>query len=880
MITPKSYKTIYTLFFIVIFYISSLALQLPLKATTLPNYGTPVWDNVIADLEVDITTLSKLCIINSFLPSLSIISDIENISTLLASIESYLHLINSIDTTIQSTLNGLDQFVHITINSNIDLIENTDNSILSTVEVIDTRTTSMYSLDQMISSKVQANFATDQTILSKVMALNADIANFSPNCSGLSQIAQNDQSILSTVQVIDTRTNSIYSTDISILSYISNINSQELSIDSSVSNLNKLVLTLNSNLDVIDNSSTSILSTVNVIDTRTDSIYSIDQRISSQIDLNTSIESTIQSIVQVIDSKVDKLALNCSSFSHIVNNDQITLSKLLVIDTRTSTIVTTVNNIYSIDQIISSNVNNIYSLDEAISSKADVNISLDQTILSTVSFINSAVNTINPCSAITSIANNDLRVQSIVNVIDTRTSTIQSTITNISNITSTISSKIDVNLNIDRSTQSSVNIINSNTDIMQSTISPIASLNSLINSKLSALSACCTGTTANQPFTTLYGTQLVDNRIDSISLQFQYGIPPTTTAYTQGGGTVTTSDSSVILRTAPSAGSIAQLQTNNTILYRAAHQAYALFTVAFTGSFTSTSSQFIGPIDYSDGFAVGFDGATFGITYRSNTINTFIPQSQFNGDTLDGRGSSGFNYSPNLLNVFRINYAGAGASIITFQIMNSFGAWITFHTFNFLNTLSVPAITQPYLPITARVENLAGTSVLSMRTVSWNGGIVGTPNNSSYRYFKQNLKGKSINTTPTFILALKNKTIFNNRANKIQVNIVGFGGGNNSVDNLYSIISLIKNATLTGTSFTDVNATNSVMQVSTTGSFSGGTTALINPSSGRSNGSIVQLFPNQTFNLVLLPGETLTISGVGEANGTLVDVNILWEEQF
>lgn len=863
-----------------IIYLYYFMLCIPLQATTLPNYGTPVWDNVVTDLAVDITTLSKLCIINSSLPSLSIISDIDSIAASLSNIESYLQIINSKDGKIQSTLNNLDQFVQTTINSKVDLIENTDSSILSVVQVIDTRTSSIYSLDQTIASKVHANFATDQTILSKVMALNTDITNLSSNCSGLSQIAQNDRSILSKVQVIDTRTSSIYSTDNTILSYISNINLQEISIGSSISNLNQLVLTLNSNLDVIENTDLSILSRVNVINTRTGSIYSLDQIISSQVDLNTSIEKTIQSVVQVIDSKVDNLALNCSSLSQIINNDQTTLSKLSVIDTRTSTIVTTVNNIYSLDQIISSNVNNIYSLDQVISSKADVNISLDKTILSTVSFINSAVNNIsNPCSAITSILNNDLTVQSLVNVIDTRTSNIQSNVSNISSLSSVISSKMDTNIDIDLSTQSSVNIINSRTSIINSDITNISILNNSIYSTLAVLSACCTFTTQNQPFTTIYGTQLIENRIDNISLQFQYGIPPTVTAYTQGGGTVTTANSVATLSTAASAGSIAQLQTKNTIVYRPGHEAYAYFTVAFTGSFTATSSQFIGPIDYSDGFAVGFNGSTFGITYRSNTINTFIPQSQFNGDKLDGTGPSGFVYTPAFLNVFRIGYGAAGASIITFQIMNSFGTWITFHTLNFVNNLSIPAITQPFLPITARVENITGTSVLSMKTVSWNGGIIGSPNNSSFRYFQNTTTNTTINGTNIFILTLRNKTTFNNLPNKIQVSIVGFGGGNNGSDNKFSIISLIRNGTLSGTSFTDIDSNNSVMEISTTGSVSGGTLVWTNPSGLDGDASYIQLFPNQTYNIILLPGDTLTIVGTSIAS-TSVDVNTAWEEQF
>jgi hypothetical protein len=844
---------------------------------SLPTNEPRIWDNVLNDLAVDITTLSKLSTINSELSSLSIIDNIENITTSLISIESYVQIISSTDEKIESTLNNLNQFVQTTIDSKVDLITNTDLSILSAVQVIDTRTENIYSLDQIIDSKVQAHFVTDQTILSKVMAINTNINNLSGNCSELAQIAQNDLSILSTVQVIDTRTSSIYSIDGTILSYLENINTQELSIGSSVSNLNQLVLSVNSNLDIIENTDLSILSRVNEINTRTSSVYSLDQILSSQVDINTSIESTIQSIAQIIDSKIDNLDLNCSALSQILNTDQTTLSKLLVIDTRTSTIATTVNNIYSLDQTIASNVDNIYSIDQVISSKADVNIALDRTILSTVDFINSAVNAISsPCSAISAIINNDLTVQSLVNVIDTRTSTIQSNVTNISDLTSTISSKVDINLNIDRSIQSSVNVIDSKTDIIQSSINTISTLNNAINSKLSALSSCCTVTTQNQS-TTLYGMQQIDNRIDNISIQFQYGIPPTTTAYTQGGGTATTSNSVLTLSTAASSSSIAQLQTNNTIVAQAGHEAYAYFTVAFTGSFTATSSQLIGPFDYQNGFAVGFDGSTFGIMYRSNTTNIFIPQSSFNGDKLDGTGTSGFTYNPAFLNVFRISYGLAGAS---FQIMNSKAQLITFHTLNFVNISSNPAVLQPYLPITARVENLTGTSILSMQTVSWNGGIIGMPNTSSYRYYQQFLTGATIGASPTFLLAIRNKTTFNNQPNRIQVKIMALGGGvTDGIITNFCIMNFIKNGTLTGTSFSDADSGNSVVEVSTSGSYSsGGTVVWQRPSNSSANAGGYQLFPNETFNIILLPGETLT--AVGSNSTAAVTVNIAWEEQF
>jgi hypothetical protein len=421
---------------------------------------------------------------------------------------------------------------------------------------------------------------------------------------------------------------------------------------------------------------------------------------------------------------------------------------------------------------------------------------------------------------------------------------------------------------------------------IQSYSNTIVPVDTTIASKVATLSLCCTNTTSTNTTTnsstSLFGTQVMENTLDNISIQFQYGIPTyTTTPYTQGGGTVTSSNSMAVLSTAASTNSIAQLQTNNTILYRSGHEAYALFTVAFTGSFTATSSQFIGPIDYQNGFAIGFDGATFGVTRRSDTVNTFTPQTQFNGDKLDGTGASGFLYNPALLNVFRIAYGYLGATIIQFQIMNSTGGFITFHTIQYPNSASTPSIQQPFLPITARVENLSGTSVLTMQTVSWNGGIIAQPNNNSYRYYSAANDIASTPSANTFALAIRNKRVFNNRPNNIQVRCSNLGGSGISIDNDLFGISLIKNATLSGTSFSDVDSGNSVIEISKTGAYLAGTGITMLYMVSYSVGTnLLEDIPPDSYNVTIMPGETLTVVITPLTSSRRKIIGITWEERF
>lgn len=895
-------KKITVLIITILFYYSSLQ---PCSAN-VPGSGSRLWDNVVEDLMIDITTLSKVCNIESALGSLRYsASIIDTFNQELNTIESYVQHINQETTTLASEVNSLNSLITGPINSKLDLIENSGLSIQSTVNVIDTRTSSIYNLDQTISSKVDFYSTIEQSVLSKVMVIDSKVLNANLSCVDLPLALATNQSIQSLVNVIDTRTSSIYSTDRTILSYVSNINQQNVTIQSTINDLNTYIATtIESQVALIQNSDLSIASVVNVIDTRTSSIYQLDQSNTSKIDSNIKTDLTTESFLNVINSKLDNLNCISSLINRITPIDQSILSTVMVLDTRTSNIQSVTNTIFNLDQITASQVNNIFVLDQTISSKVDTLISIDVYVQSVLNDIASNVGNLS-CSNLAQLTVLDQSITSVVQVIDTRTSAIQSNTNLIYSLDQIISSKVDVETNSDLSIQSVVNNISNEEITIQSDLDIIYSLESFIYSAVSALSTCCT-VTGNQSLTSLYGAKVVANRLDNIAVQFQYGIPTSavttstqgggtvlclTTPYTQGGGTVTSANSMAVLSTAASSGSIAQLQSNNTIVYRSGHEAYAYFSVAFTGAFAATSSQFIGPIDYQNGFAIGFDGSTFGVTRRTNTVNTFTPQSQFNGDKLDGTGTSRFTYNPALLNVFRIAYGYLGSSIIKFQISDQNGNWITFHTIPFPNSSSTPSILQPYLPITARVENLAGaSSVLTLKTASWNAGIIGQFNTSSFRYSTTN------NTiTPdaggleTFILTIRNKTIFNNQPNKIPIRVSAFGGGglstrvstNASVDAL----RLYLNATVTGTSFSDINPGNSVVEGSTTGTYVAGTgnELLTRILSNVSQSPIISFIPQGTYDIILLPGDTLTITGqyINNTNPNVPVIGgIAWEERF
>ncbi len=400
-------------------------------------------------------------------------------------------------------------------------------------------------------------------------------------------------------------------------------------------------------------------------------------------------------------------------------------------------------------------------------------------------------------------------------------------------------------------------------------------------------------------FVGIFGSEIEEGRTDDVNVQFQYGIPNySTTTYTQGGGTVTSANSMAVLSTAASANSIAQLQSDQSLIYQSGHDAYAYFTAAFTGSFVATSSQLIGPYDYQNGFAVGFNGTTFGVLQRSNASNasvvvdTFVPQSSFNQDKLDGTGTSGFVYVPGNLNIFRISYGWLGSAIVKFQIMNSNGNWITFHIIQNPNASNIPSIGQPLLPITARVENLTGTSVLTLKTASWNAGTISISSDPGNRFFAVEVLANINTGTESVFMVLQNKSVFRNVPNKISVQIVQFAvQGYDKNGDVALQVKLYKNPTVSGAIFTDIDTNNSVMQVASNNqgiTITGGTPVYLDVfnmdvgSASISGGPTGTYMPPNTYSVTLYPGDVIAftmfqLKGPSSHTRTL---SVAWVENF
>ena len=320
--------------------------------------------------------------------------------------------------------------------------------------------------------------------------------------------------------------------------------------------------------------------------------------------------------------------------------------------------------------------------------------------------------------------------------------------------------------------------------------------------------------------------------------------------------------------------------------YRPGHEGYAFFTAAFPNGSAANSTQWIGIFNTIDGMAVGFNGTTFSILYRSNSVNTIISQSSFNMDTLNGSGPSGFTINTKNLNVFRLSYGWLGAAPLKFQILGTTGTWITFHVIQLPNTITTPSFTNPMLPVQMAVTNTGNTSDLRIASGSWDAGAISNiRSRAGFRTFalESVFASTDVGTTEKSLLVIQNKPTFDGKTNTVELRVTGFGGGPLITASTTMSMRLRLNATVTGTSFTDVNTSASVVSYSTVGTYTAGTGTIlyVNTSDTQGNGSMMQLFSQKDAEIILLPGQTLTLTAQTLGGGVMgVETSLLWEERF
>ncbi len=330
------------------------------------------------------------------------------------------------------------------------------------------------------------------------------------------------------------------------------------------------------------------------------------------------------------------------------------------------------------------------------------------------------------------------------------------------------------------------------------------------------------------------------NRIKISSYQtsffntFQYGKETDVwDEYTANGGAATwnSNTNNVDMSVSGTLGSICVRQTRNVMRYIPGRTSTLTYAVRLQMPTTGIRRR-LGLFDENNGFyfedagVLGANGLPeYNVVVRSKTsgvvVENRIPRSQWNGDKLDGTGPSTITASPTAQHMVNFEYEwyGAGQIIIGWTIN---GHTHTIHTFNHANFIDLPWCSTPFLPIRLEIENLTGVAGTHYLYQGSNSLISeGTPDKLGIaQNITSPITGRTMASANTFypILSIRLKSAALNGI----VLPTFFQAA--TVDNTSVFYKLVRNATLTGASWTDMPDANAFTQydISAT-SYTGGT---------------------------------------------------------
>lgn len=352
------------------------------------------------------------------------------------------------------------------------------------------------------------------------------------------------------------------------------------------------------------------------------------------------------------------------------------------------------------------------------------------------------------------------------------------------------------------------------------------------------------------------------------------------------GGTITQGLGMAVVSTSTTTSSSAMLTSKQHARYKSGLGGVLRFSTLYTTPVASTV-QYLGLFDekgssatFKNGYIVGYDGTTFGYHRFQNDAKITTSIANWD-DPLDGGGASGATIDQTKLNVFFIQYQylGAGAIKIWFEKPN--GDVVLVHTDKYAGSSTEPSTHNPNFFFGMYVDNLATTSDLIIKSSSYSYFVEGKtslielhqPQNSS------GIQEKTTVTTEVAIFTIRNKSIYQSKTNFIDIILehISVSVEASSANNLASF-RLIRDATLGGVpSYSDINTSNSVVEIDTSGTTVTGGKELLNTSlAGKNDSKAQNVLP---YKIILSPGETLTITGTS-ANSATMDVSKLWKELF
>lgn len=339
--------------------------------------------------------------------------------------------------------------------------------------------------------------------------------------------------------------------------------------------------------------------------------------------------------------------------------------------------------------------------------------------------------------------------------------------------------------------------------------------------------------------------------------------------------------------TTPAAGAETASVTLNGVLYNVPitagtveHNAYEIAQFAYTEWQAYQQDDTVvfhfmrvgnlpGAFTYS---STGASAGTFAET-RAGALgtDTFIPQTSWNMDVMDGTGPSGMTLDPAVLNVYKIDLQWMATGTIKFKILNpECGQMVTVHILRHSNSSTMPMIVNP----TFKVGWVAG-SFGSTTNIMVQGGAVQIANQGKLPIFYLNetysLQVGSIGPTLTNLYTLRLDGIFQDKISQVKVVLQSIDMSEQGQNQTIASVRLIKGADVAGSpNFTKVGV-NSPMSVDVDGTTVTGGTVVRVFNLTRDDSKYVDLTPYQ---ITLRRTERITVCATSSLTGATFRVSL------
>jgi len=293
------------------------------------------------------------------------------------------------------------------------------------------------------------------------------------------------------------------------------------------------------------------------------------------------------------------------------------------------------------------------------------------------------------------------------------------------------------------------------------------------------------------------------------------------------------------------------------------------------------------PRPFSGTFSLSSGGSAAGTfsTVRTGLVasETFISQSQWNIDTMDGNGPSRVTLNPEKGNVYSVGYQylGFGNAIFSIEDPNK-GILTPVHQIINANNRDTTVLKNPYLYARWKAENRGSSTSVTVKGASAATFVEGIVDRDIGPTFSTGSIKTGVTTSIVPILTIRANCVFRNQASYGAIdpyNIsIGTDFGNASGTDI-AIVYIYRNAVLSGpVNFQHVNTENSICAAdyAATGLTTDADTQLYKSFAvGPNNAVTIELLSDEFY---LTHGNELTIAARTSGGTALISANLSWHE--